>query len=157
MKKTYTTEHIPELAQGSIVAIVQAQWHAEYTDQMVDVCTQILEARGVSEIKTVKVPGCYEIPLMAKRLAKTGKYSAIVVFGAIVRGDTDHYQLILETCIRELGKVMYDFEVPIINEILPVHQLEHLIERSSGAGNKGIEAAQAAIDTIRAYQNLQIG
>ncbi len=154
MKKTYTTENIPELAQGLNVVIVQAQWHAEHTDRMVEVCAEILEARGVSQIDRVKVPGCYEIPLMAKLLAKSGKYSAIVVFGAIVRGDTDHYQLILETCIRELGKVMYDYEVPIINEILPVHRIEHLIERSSGAGNKGIEAAQAAIDTIRAYQCL---
>ena len=154
MKKTYVTETIPELPKGARIAIIQAQWHSEHTDKMVEMCSEILEARGIQEIKLVKVPGCYEIPLMAKTLAKSGKFSALIVFGAIVKGDTDHYQLILETCIREIGKVIYDFEIPIINEILPVHKLEHLIERSSGAGNKGIEAAQAAIETLRSYQAL---
>jgi 6,7-dimethyl-8-ribityllumazine synthase len=156
MKKNYEMENIPELPMDCSIAIVQAQWHAAHTNRMVEVCAEILEARGVKQIRVVKVPGCYEIPLMAKTLAKSGKYRAIVVFGAIVKGDTDHYQMILETCTRELGRVMFEFEVPVINEILPVTKLEHLVERSSGAGNKGIEAAQAAIETIRAYQSLSV-
>ena len=156
MKKLYSIEKVLSVPKNTRVGIVQAQWHAEHTNKMVGVCAEILEASGVVETVRVPVPGCYEIPLMAKTLAKTGRFSALIVFGAIVRGDTDHYHLILETCIRELGKVMYDFEIPIINEILPVSKLEHIIERSTGTGNKGIEAAQAAIDTICAHEALKI-
>jgi len=149
MKKNYNALEIQRVSPNLKVAIVQAQWHAEHTDKMVQACQEVLQRSGVSDVKHVRVPGCYEIPLVAKKLAKTGEYSAIVVFGAIVKGETDHYQLILETCIRELGKVMYDFEIPIINEILPVHKLQHLIERSTGSSNKGIEAAQVAIEMIK--------
>lgn len=154
MKKSYSADHISRVPANQRVAIVQSRWHSEHTDRMVGACSEILSECGVAEVQLVKVPGCYEIPLTAKRLAKSGRFAAIVVFGAIVRGDTDHYQLILDTCIRELGKVMYDFEIPIINEILPVHTLEHLIERSTGDGNKGIEAAQAAVEMLQLCSSL---
>jgi 6,7-dimethyl-8-ribityllumazine synthase len=127
------------------VAILQASWHQEHTNRMVEACEEYLNSAGVGQIEKFQVPGAYEIPLAAKLLAKKKKFDAIVVFGAIVKGDTDHYQVILDTCIRELGKVMYDFEVPIIMEILPVHKLGDLIERSRGRFNKGREAGEACV------------
>lgn len=131
------------------VAIIQSSWHSEHTDRMVTACIESLNASGVTTIEHSVVPGAYEIPLAAKLLAKQQRFSAIIVFGAIVKGDTDHYQVILDTCIRELGKVMYDYEVPVIMEILPVHTLEQLIERSRGRYNKGREAADACIKILQ--------
>lgn len=146
MKKSYDSSNVKQI-RGSKIAIVQASWHKEHLERMTGVCREILEAAG-ADVDTFVVPGTYEIPLTAKLLAKKKKYDAIAVFGIIVKGDTDHYEVILQTCIRELGKVMYDFEIPVIMEILPVKDIKHAIERSTGDGNKGIEAALAAIEVI---------
>lgn len=123
---------------------------------MVLVCEDILKNAGCSEVALYQVPGSYELPLAAKKLAKLGRFDALVVFGAIVKGDTDHYQVILDTCIRELGRVMYDFEIPIIMELLPVHRIEDLIARSEGPHNKGIEAGQAAVETVAWHRSLSV-
>jgi 6,7-dimethyl-8-ribityllumazine synthase len=155
MKKTYDASSIQSIA-GAKVAIVQAAWHKEHSDRMVEVSKEMLEAAHCTAVDVFLVPGVYEIPLVSKKLARSGKYNAIIVYGIVVKGDTDHYEVLLQTVIRELGKVMYDFEVPVIMEILPVHQLEHAIARTQGEGNKGIEAAQATIDIILLDRKLQL-
>lgn len=153
MKKTYDASKISPIP-GARAAIVQASWHKEHTDRMVAATSEILEAAQCEPTDVFVVPGSYEIPLTAKKIAKTGKYDAIFVYGIILKGETDHYDVIVQTCIRELGKVMYDFEVPIIMEILPVHDFEHALARTQGEGNKGIEAALAAIDLITLYRQI---
>lgn len=154
MQKSYhaiTQGRIP----NSRVAILQAQWHSEHTDKMVKACRDLLLEAGCTELGHHIVPGSYELPLAAKRLAKLGRYDAIVIFGAIVKGDTDHYQIILDTCIRELGRVMYDYEVPIVMELMPVKRIEDLVARTEGSHNKGLEAAHAAIEIINWHRNLK--
>ena len=154
MKKAYDASKILPIT-GAKVAIVQAAWHKEHTDRMVDVSKEILLAANCAAVDVYQVPGTYEIPLTAKKLAKAKKYDAIIVYGIVVKGDTDHYEVIVQTVIRELGKVMYDFEVPIIMEVLPVHKLEQAVARSKDENNKGIEAAQAAIDIITLYRKME--
>ena len=153
MKTTYDASKIKEI-NGARIAIVQASWHKEHLEKMTGICSEILRKAG-AEVEIFVVPGTYEIPLAAKLLARQQRYDAIAVFGIIHKGQTDHYEIILQTVIRELGKVMYDFEVPIIMEILPVHNIQHAIDRASGKGNKGIEAAQAAIDIIRVRKEIE--
>ena len=153
MKKSYDPSNIAQIP-GAKIAIVQATWHKEHTDRMIAAAMEILELAGCSTVDVFVVPGSYEIPLTAKKIAKTGTYEAIFVFGIILKGETDHYDVIVQTCIRELGKVMYDFEVPVIMEILPVHDIKHVIERSQGDSNKGIEAALAATELIALYRKL---
>lgn len=148
MKKSHSTENI-ERIEGAHVALLQARWHSEHTDRMVDACRSLLEKAGCERIDQHVVPGAYELPLAAKLLAKRGTYEAIVIFGAVVRGETDHYQVIVETCTRELGKVMYDFEIPVIMELMPVSDIQQLVARSSGEHNKGFEAALAAAEMVR--------
>jgi len=154
MKKSYDETTLPSIA-GARIAIVQASWHKEHTDRMVEASTQILNDADCANVETFVVPGCYEIPLTAKKLAKTGKYDAVIVYGIIAKGETDHYEVILQTCIRELGRVMMDHEVPIIMEILPVHDIAHAIARTQGESNKGIEAAQAAVNLISLYREIE--
>lgn len=151
MKKSYDASKITPIP-GAKVAIVQAAWHKEHSDRMVNVSREMLEAAKCAAVDVFQVPGTYEIPLVAKKIAKGGNYDAIIVYGIVVKGDTDHYEIILQTVIREIGKVMYDFEVPIIMEILPVHRLEDAIARTKEESNKGIEAAQATIDLITLYR-----
>ncbi len=153
MKKAYDATKITPIA-GAKVAIVQAAWHKEHSDRMVEVSKEILETAKCSSVDIFQVPGAYEIPLFAKKLAKLKKYEAIIVYGIIVKGDTDHYQVLLQTVITELGKVMYDFEVPIIMEILPVFRLEDAIARTIEEHNKGIEAALATIEIITLTRKL---
>ena len=154
MKKAYDPSKIAPIA-GARVAIVQAAWHKEITDRMVEASSEILTLAKCELVELYPVPGTYEIPLTAKLLAKSGKFDAIIVYGIIVKGDTDHYDVIVQTAIRELGKVMYDFEVPIIMEILPVFKIEDAIIRSEGEHNKGIEAAQATIDIVTLYRKMK--
>lgn len=154
MKKSYDTTTSQSIA-GARIAVVQASWHKELTDRLVEASSRILSEAQCSDIEVFVVPGCYEIPLTAKKLAKSGKYDAIIVYGIIVKGETDHYEVILQTCIRELGRVMYDFETPIIMEILPVHDIAHAIARTEGEHNKGIEAAQAAVKLISLYREIE--
>ncbi len=153
MKKSYDASKVTTIA-GARIAIVQAGWHKDHTDRMVAAFKEVMADAQCTDIDVFMVPGSYEIPLTAKKIAKTKRYDAIVVYGIIVKGETDHYEVILQTCIREIGKVMYDFEVPIIMEILPVHKIEHAIARTQGDSNKGIEAALAAIDLISLYRKL---
>ncbi|HEY9759607.1 MAG TPA: 6,7-dimethyl-8-ribityllumazine synthase [Oculatellaceae cyanobacterium] len=153
MKKEYDASIVSPIEEAR-VAIVHSAWHKEHLDRMVQVSKEILETAKCQTIDVFQVPGTYEIPLTAKKLAKIGKYDAIIVYGIVLKGDTDHYEVILQTVIRELGKVMYDYEVPIIMEILPVHRIEDAIARSTGDGNKGIEAAQATIDLLQLYKTL---
>ncbi len=154
MKKSYETT-IERTIPGARIAIVQASWHKEHTDRLVAASNRLLIEAGSENVDVFVVPGCYEIPLTAKKLAKLNKYAAIIVYGIIVKGETDHYEVILQTCIRELGRVMYEFEVPIIMEILPVHDIAHAIARTEGEHNKGIEAAQAAINLIALYTKIE--
>lgn len=153
MKTDYDATHIEEV-EGAKVAILQANWHSGHTDNIVEACVSLLEKAKCEDIDLYVVPGSYELPLAAKKLAKLSKYDAIVVVGALIKGDTDHYQVILDTCVRELGRVMYDYEVPIIMEILPVHSEEDLIVRTRGSGNKGIEAALAVSEIVNFYRGL---
>jgi len=155
MKKSYESSGIIPIP-GASIAILQARWHSEHTDRIVHVCKEMLELAQCARIDLHQVPGSYELAFAAKKLAKLKRYDAIMVVGAIVKGETDHYQIILDTCIRELGKVMYDFEVPIIMEILPVSEIRHLEERSRGKNNKGIEAALAISEIITWTRSLAL-
>jgi 6,7-dimethyl-8-ribityllumazine synthase len=153
MKKLQNQKATVAIPQARI-AIIQSGWHDEHTDRIVQTCTERLLVAGCEAVDLHRVPGCYEIPFAAKQLAKIKRYDALIAVGAIIKGETDHYQVILDTCVRELGKVMYDFDIPVIMEILPVHSLNHLIERSSGEQNKGIEAAHAAAEIIAWQRQL---
>ena len=147
MQKKYTDHNLPTIT-GAKVAVVQAAWHREYTDKMILAFTERLHKAGCDSVEQHLVPGCYEVPLAAKLLAKKHQFDAIAVFGAILKGETDHYEVILQTCIRELGRVMYEFEIPVIMELMPISDIAQLAARSQGEHNKGIEAAIAAAEMI---------
>lgn len=153
MKKATEIPDTLNKITGAKVCILQARWYHEHSDKMVQASRELLEQAGCADIDLIQVPGSYELALTAKLLAKERVYDAIIVYGIILKGETDHYEVILQTCIREIGRVMYDYEVPILMEILPVSSEEQITARTTGAHNKGREAALALIDIVSLYRS----
>ncbi len=106
------------------------------------------------ELVVFRVPGAWELPLGVRNLAQTG-VDGVVAIGAVIEGETDHYQFIAAEASRGLQAVMLETGVPVGNALLTVRLLEHARERSApGAGNKGAEAADAVVDMIHALRSI---
>lgn len=138
------------------IAIVRSSYHDELTKNMEQACRQYLIASGVMEnhIKTFEVPGSWEIPLVVKNLAKSKKFDGILTFGVIIKGKTFHFELIAMECARALMNIALEFNIPVTFEVLAVYNLQQAKKRSIGKYNKGIEAAETVLKTIRQLSNL---
>lgn len=134
------------------IAIISSAFWEEIVTNLENECIATLEKNGVSkdDIKKIRVPGSFEIPLTAKKLAQTNTYDAIIAFGAIHKGDTYHFELIANECARGCMDVMLAHQIPVIFEVLAVYDIADAVKRSqpNSALNKGTEAAQAAIKMI---------
>ena len=113
-------------------------------------CVQLLRLTGCTEPDIHVLPGCLELPLAARRIVRRdSSIEAVIAFGAIVKGDTHHFDMVMQECIRGLGQVMLEEDVPVIVEILPVSNVQQLAERcADDEYNKGIEAAAATAEVI---------
>jgi 6,7-dimethyl-8-ribityllumazine synthase len=101
------------------------------------------------------VPGAFEIPLVARRLATTGRYDAIICLGAVIRGDTAHFELVANETARGIAEVSRDTGVPVVFEVLATETLSQAEERAGGAhGNKGWDAAAAALEMASLLETL---
>jgi 6,7-dimethyl-8-ribityllumazine synthase len=138
-------------------AVVAARFNQVIVDQLVAGAIDGLKRHGVAEdaIDLVRVPGSLEIPLVAKRLAASGKYSAVVCLGAIIRGDTDHYDHVASGAAAGVAQASLGTGVPVIFGILTCDTMEQAINRAGGkAGNKGFDAAVTAIEMVNLLKNL---
>jgi len=149
MKTAHAPSNLPEVP-GAKVAIVQSKWYSEYTDSMAKKCREILLQAKCAEPEIHVISGSLEIPLCAQRLCRLKRgYEAIVALGVIIKGDTLHFEMITHECMRGLGQVMLEEDMPIIVEILPVLSIEDVKKRAADDEfNKGIEAGIAAVETI---------
>ena len=103
----------------------------------------------------MRVPGALELPVASKKLAEAG-YDAVVAIGTVVKGETDHYDIVVRESSQGITRVSLDTGVPVANAILAVRDYEHAVERSaSGDANKGVEAADAAIMMVTALRELE--
>ena len=144
-------------APGARYAIVASRWNPRIVDALVDGARDTLRANGIGAeaIDLVRVPGAWEIPLAAKKLARQGRHAAIIALGCVVRGDTRHYEQVADGCAQGLMRVALDHEVPVANGVLAVEQHEDAVARAGGAhGNKGEEAALAAIEMADLLEQL---
>jgi 6,7-dimethyl-8-ribityllumazine synthase len=132
------------------IALVVSEYNSDITFAMREGAIEELKFHGVkvSNIHIINVPGAFELPLICQRLAKTKKYKGIVAIGCVIKGDTDHYYQISNESTRGIMDVMLKFNIPITNAILTVNNLEQAKIRSTGATNKGIEAALALLKTL---------
>ncbi len=146
---------IPKIPNARI-AILQAKWYPEYIDKMVEKCLAILKTTGCQTPEHHTIPGSLELPLAAQTLLRSGKqYDALICFGAIMKGETYHFEMIMNECIRGLGQVTLSENVPIVVEVIPVLNIEQLAARSKDDEfNKGIEAALATAEIITWRRSL---
>lgn len=137
------------------LGIAVSAFNAPITDPMLDAALAAAERAGVEETLVVRVPGAMELPLAARALAESG-CDAIVAIGAVIKGETDHYEYVAEHATRGITDVSTTTGVPVGNALLTVRDYEHAVERSlPGPGNKGAEAAEAAIDLARKLASLR--
>lgn len=151
---------IPKIS-GARVAILQAKWYREHIDHMVARCVKELEASECPPPEHHLLPGSLELPLAAQTLIRKGAsegrpYDAVICFGAIMKGETHHFEMIVDACTRGFSQVMLNENVPIIVEVIPVTKIEQLIARSQDdAFNKGVEAALATAEIIQWRRSLR--
>lgn len=139
------------------IGIIGSSFREEVTHELEKRCVTTLRRRGVlaSNIHTYRVPGSMEIPLAARKLARTRKYDALIVFGAILKGKTYHFEQIAHECARGCMDVSLQYEIPVIFEVLAVYDIEDALERATRKKeNKGVEAAESVLAMIALVQEL---
>jgi 6,7-dimethyl-8-ribityllumazine synthase len=138
-------------------ALVASRFNNFIVDHLVNGALDGLRRHGIADeaIDLVRVPGSYEIPLVAKRLAASGKYGAVVCLGAIIRGDTDHYDYVAGEASKGVAAASLATGIPVIFGILTCDTLEQAINRAGAkSGNKGFEAATSAIEMVNLLRQL---
>ena len=139
------------LAARARVAIIRAEYNRDIGLSLERKCVESLRAAGVKHIDRYAVPGCFEIPLMAQRLASRRSYHALVTVGAIIRGETMHFELVAHQCARGVMDVSLKYNVPIIFEVLATENRRDALRRAgNNSSNKGIEAARSALGILAA-------
>ena len=139
------------LAQGKKFALVVSRFNDFITDRLVGGAVDALQRSGAQEkdIEIIKVPGAFEIPLAAKKLAGKGKFQAIICLGAVIRGATPHFEYVSAEVSKGIAQVGLETEVPVIFGIITSDTIEQAIERAgTKAGNKGWNAAMSAIEMV---------
>ena len=130
-------------------ALVAGRFNQFITDKLVQGAIDTLTRHGISpnDISCIWVPGAFEIPMIAGRLADSGEYSAIITLGAVIRGATTHYDFVAGECARGVAKLNLEKNVPVIFGVLTTETIEQAIERAgTKSGNKGADAALAALE-----------
>ena len=145
------------LIDNARFGIVVGRFNSFVVDSLLDGAIDTLRRHGAAEqnIEVVKVPGAYEIPLAAKRMAAGGKYDAIIALGAVIRGGTPHFEFVAGECSKGLAAVMLESNLPVSFGVLTVDTIEQAIERAgTKAGNKGVEATLSAIEMVNVLSQL---
>ena len=143
--------------QGARFAIIASRWNPRITDALVAGARRTLADNGVAEaaVDVLRVPGAWELPLAAARIAAARQHVAIVALGCVVRGDTRHFEHIADNCAQGLMKVALDHAIPVCNGVLAVDAHEDAAKRAGGShGNKGEEAALVAIEMAQLLERL---
>ncbi|HET8764928.1 MAG TPA: 6,7-dimethyl-8-ribityllumazine synthase, partial [Rhodanobacter sp.] len=120
---------------GARYAVIASRWNGEIVDELVAGARRAFTAHGVAEkaFDVLRVPGAWELPLVAKRLAASGRYVAVVALGCVVRGETRHYEHVADACARGLMRVALDAGVPVLNGVLAVEDEADAWARAGGA------------------------
>ena len=144
---------------GRRFAVAASRFNQEIVDKLLDGALQTLVEKGVAldDIDVVWVPGAWELPMAVRRLLATDRYQGIVVVGAVIRGDTPHFEYVAGECARGLAQASAEFDVPIGFGVLTTDNDEQAEARAGGAmGNKGHEAAMAALEMADLFDRLDV-
>ena len=146
------------VAKGIRVGIVAARFNEFITSKLLSGAMDGLVRHDVQEedIHVAWVPGAFEIPLIASKMAKSGKYDAVIALGAVIRGSTSHYDYVCSEVSKGVAAVGLDSGIPVLFGVLTTENIEQAIERAgTKAGNKGAECAQGAIEMVNLIRALE--
>ncbi len=138
-------------------ALVVSRFNAKVVSKLEQGALETLRRHGVASenISVVPVPGAFEIPFMAKRLAASKAYDAVITLGAVIRGGTPHFEYVAGECARGVAEVAREANVPVIFGVLTTNDMAQALERAGGSeGNKGSESAIAAMDMLTTLRGL---
>ena len=147
-------------AQGLRFAIVVSRFNSLVTQRLLEGALDALRRHGADEnaITVVYVPGSFEIPLAAKRLAQSGAFDAVICLGCILRGDTPHFEYVASEAAKGIAQVALETGVPTIFGVVTADTLEQALERAGAkAGNRGFEAAMTAMEMANLMRQLSAG
>ncbi|MFT6778388.1 MAG: 6,7-dimethyl-8-ribityllumazine synthase [Paraglaciecola sp.] len=146
-------------ATGKKFALVVSRFNSFVVESLVDGALDALERHGEvndQDITLVRVPGAYELPIAAKKLAEQNKYDAIIALGAVIRGGTPHFEFVAGECNKGLAQVSLEYGIPISFGVITTDSIEQAIERSgTKAGNKGVDAALSALEMVNVLANIE--
>lgn len=146
------------VSQNIRVGIVAARFNEFIVNKLVSGARDALLRHDVREedIDLAWVPGAFEIPLVAKKMAESGKYDAVICLGAVIRGATSHYDLVCNEAAKGIAHVSLDSGVPVLFGVVTTENIEQAIERAgSKAGNKGYDSAMAAIEMVNLVRAIE--
>ncbi|BAD84618.1 riboflavin synthase, beta subunit [Thermococcus kodakarensis KOD1] len=141
--------------EGVKIGVVVARFNDLLTNELLSGALDCFERHSVEEVDVVKVPGSFEIPLVAKKLAESGKYDAVLALGAVVRGETKHFDLVANEVAKGVAKVSLDSGVPVIFGVITVEDELQGFNRAGVKSNKGFEYAMAALEMANLMKKLR--
>ncbi len=156
---------MPEIIEGKIVArgmrfgIAASRFNDFITARLIDGALDAIVRAGGDEkdVRIVRVPGAFELPLATKKMAKSGKYDAVICLGAVIRGATPHFEYVSSEVAKGIAMVSLETEVPVAFGVLTTDTIEQAIERAGAKmGNKGWDAAMSAIEMVDLFRNMSI-
>ncbi|WP_457622196.1 6,7-dimethyl-8-ribityllumazine synthase [Persephonella sp.] len=145
-------------AEGIKFAIIVGRFNDLITNKLLEGAIDCIIRHGGSEdnITVVRVPGSFEIPLIAKKMAKTGKYDAVICLGAVIRGSTPHFEYVAAEVTKGIALVSLETETPVSYGILTTDTIEQAVERAgTKMGNKGFDAALSAIEMVNLIKEIK--
>lgn len=136
------------------IGVIISKFNSDITEKMLSGALVVLEKNKVKKenIKIVRVPGAFEIPLASLRLAKTKKYAALIALGCIIRGETEHHHYLTLEVSRGIMDVMLKYDIPVGFGVITVDNLKQASERCGFKNNKGAEAAEAALEMAKIFK-----
>ena len=155
---------LPRVIEGDLqardlrFAILASRFNEFVVDRLVQGALDLLRRHGVSEkqIDIVRVPGAFDMPVVARKLAASRRYDAIVALGAVIRGETSHFDYVAGECASGLARVASDTGIPVAFGVLTTENTEQAVDRAGGkAGNKGADAAASAIELVTLLRRLE--
>lgn len=146
------------VADGVKIGIVAGRFNEFITSKLLSGAVDALTRHNVDEdnIDVAWVPGAFEIPLIASKMAKSGKYDAVICLGAVIRGNTSHYDYVCSEVSKGIAHISLDSEIPVMFGIVTTENIEQAIERAgTKAGNKGFDVAVGAIEMINLINEIR--
>jgi 6,7-dimethyl-8-ribityllumazine synthase len=147
-------------AEGYSFAVVASRWNDFLTSRLIEGALDALERLGADEkvVEVFRVPGSFEIPLLARKLAASGKWDAVICVGTVIRGQTPHFEYIAAEVTKGIAQAGMETGVPVVYGIVTADTLEQAIDRAGvKAGNKGFEAAMSAVELVNLYKEVGSG